>query len=360
MDATVLTLTTAQGAALRQVRAAGRAGLAGAHARLRGHGVTEDEADALIATLRAHARVTLNFHPDRVPPGTGPRATVAERLTADGVYRSQYETGLSNGSRSAHTGGLRDNWEHALFGGAYQRAAASERPKYGALNLMRHADGGAPRFGACHVQLRQEVGERATFCFGDSHVGPADIGTLDALHPVLAAVVADAAASGQSLGVAGADPVAEIRALPHARPRPPGRSLDFYVEAQVHGDIHLARDAEALVLDPSYRGTRTGRHLEGLGVPVEWHPGFVLHPAGLEDELAAFRGPALPSVAARVSERFADGGGIDAAAIGRAAASAVTSPLDWAAYGDPDEVLQYIKQLWHCVARFGVPADHPL
>ncbi|MFJ8952436.1 DUF3626 domain-containing protein [Streptomyces sp. NPDC102381] len=109
------------------------------------------------------------------------------------------------------------------------------RPKCGALNVMRHADGAAPRFGSC-VRLRPEVSERATFCFGDSHVGPADIGTLDALHPVLAATV------------------------------------------------------------------------------------------------------------------------VDAAAIGRAAASAVTDPLDWAAYGDPEEVLQYIKQLWHCVAWFGSPS----
>ncbi|MEB8336240.1 DUF3626 domain-containing protein [Streptomyces endophyticus] len=118
---------------------------------------------------------------------------------------------------------MRDSWEDALFGGAYRRAA--------------------PRFGSCHVRLRPEAGERATFCFGDSHLGPADIGTFDALHPVLAAVVA------------------EIRALPHGRPR----------------------------------GTRTGDLLEGLGPPVEWHTGFVLRPAGLDDKLAAFRGPALPS-----------------------------------------------------------------
>ncbi|WP_327671580.1 MULTISPECIES: DUF3626 domain-containing protein [unclassified Streptomyces] len=354
MTAPALTLTAAQTAALRQVRAAGRAGRADALDRLREHGVAPDEAEALIAALRAHARITLNFHPDRLLPGT--RHTVADRLAADGRYRGQYETGLSNGSRSAHTGGLRDSWEHALFGGAYRRAAASERPKYGALNVMRHADGAAPRFGSCHVWLRPEVSERATFCFGDSHVGPADIGTLDALHPVLAATVADAVASGQSLGIAGAEPVAEIRALPHGTPRGVGRALDFYVEAQVHGDVHLTRDAEALVLDPSFRGTRTGDLLEGLGLPVEWHPGFVLRPAGREDELAAFRGPALPSVAARVSAHFSDGDGIDAAAIGRAAASAVTDPLDWAAYGDPEEVLQHIKQLWHCVAWFGSPS----
>lgn len=354
MTAPALRLTPAQDSALRHLRAAGQAGRATALARLAAHGVHPDLAARLLANLRDHARVTLNFHPDRLLADA--RTTVADRLAADGRYRGQYETGLSNGSRTAHPGGLRDSWEERLFGGAYAGAAAVERPKYGALDVMRHADGAAPRFGSCHVRLRPEVSARATFCFGDSHVGPADLGTADALYPVLAAVVADAAASGQSLGVAGADPVAELLALPGAAPRGPGRSLDFYVEAQVHGDVDLARDAEALVLDPSFRSTRTGELLTGLGIPVRWHPGFVLRPAGREADLADFRGPALPAVAARVSAEFTEDGGIDAAAVGRAAASAVTSPRAWAAYGDQDEVLQFLKQLWHCVVRFGSPA----
>ncbi|MBW2462859.1 MAG: DUF3626 domain-containing protein [Deltaproteobacteria bacterium] len=48
---------------------------------------------------------------------------------------------------------------------------------------------------------------------------------------------------------------------------PPGRrqSLDDYIEAQVHGRISIAEDAEALVADPSFRGTATGEALEMLG-----------------------------------------------------------------------------------------------
>ncbi|MFI0237445.1 DUF3626 domain-containing protein [Streptomyces sp. NPDC016845] len=345
-------LTSAQEAALRHVRAAGSAGRGAALDRLRSHGVPPETAAALIATIRAHARVTLNFHPDRLLADG--RTTVADRIAADGRYRGQYETGLSNGSRSAHPGGLRDGWEETLFGGAYTGAAATERPKYGALNLARHADGAAPRFGSCHVRLRPEVSARATFCFGDSHVGPADLGTRDALLPVLAALVADAAASGQSVGVAGADPVAVVRGLPYPSASPEvGRSLDFYVEAQVHGDVDLRRDAEALVLDPSFRATRTAGLLTGLGVPVEWHAGYELRPGGRDDDLADFRGPALPAVTARVAAEFGENGGVDAAAVGRAAAHAVRSPDSWGAYGAPDEVLQYLKQVWHCVVRFG-------
>ncbi|MYW67522.1 DUF3626 domain-containing protein [Streptomyces sp. SID8379] len=349
-------LTTAQRAALAHLRTAGRAGRQEALRRLASLGV--ERADGLVELLREHARVTLNFHPDRIPPAD-PGVTVAHRLAADARYRGQYETGLSNGSRTAHPGGLRDRWEERLFGGAYARALPHERPKYGALDVMRHADGAAPRFGSCHVRLRPEVNARATFCFGDSHVGPEHTGTIDAFLPVLAALVADARATGRSLGITGADPVAAIRALPHPAPRALGRSLDFYAEAQVHGDVDLVRDAEALVLDPSFRGTPTGELLCGIGVPVEWHAGYVLTPYGRDEDLARFRGPALPGVAARVAAEFTDDGRIDAAVVGRAAAAAVGSPEDWSAYGSQDEVLQYVKQLWHCVVEFGEPARPP-
>ncbi|MFE5655555.1 DUF3626 domain-containing protein [Streptomyces sp. NPDC056517] len=39
--------------------------------------------------------------------------------------------------------------------------------------------------------------------------------------------------------------------------------LDDCIEAQIHGPVHIARDVEALVLDPSHRGTE----VEGLAPP---------------------------------------------------------------------------------------------
>ena len=54
-----------------------------------------------------------------------------KRFFKEGVYRNQFETGLSSGSLSAFPGGARDTWESALFGGAYHTdgVTASERPK---------------------------------------------------------------------------------------------------------------------------------------------------------------------------------------------------------------------------------------
>ncbi|MGW1870118.1 DUF3626 domain-containing protein [Streptomyces mauvecolor] len=221
-----------------------------------------------------------------------------------------------------------------MFGGAYHADGVrpEERPKYGALNLLGHADGAAPRFGSCHVRLRAEVNRRATFCHGDSHLGPKDVGTADAFASVLA-----------GLAEAGTD----VRRTPSGEH---GRALDGYVEAQVHGPVVLATDAEALVLDPSFRGTATVRLLASTGVPIEWHRGFVLAPHEVDAE---FRGPVMIPLAARVSREYSRDGLLDAEVLGRAAASVVREPHAWAEWGTRDEVLQYVKQLWHVLAWFG-------
>jgi Protein of unknown function (DUF3626) len=46
-------------------------------------------------------RVTLNVHPDRTVDGV----PILASLATDGVYRSQFETGTSNGGLTAHPGG---------------------------------------------------------------------------------------------------------------------------------------------------------------------------------------------------------------------------------------------------------------
>lgn len=346
-------LTAAQRSALAHVTALADKGRALALERL---GDVPD-LDTLLANVRAHGRVTLNFHPDRL---LADGRTVAESMAADGRYRGQFETGISNGSRTAFPGGDRDRWEETLFGAAYHGPGAlpAERPLYGGLNLLDHPDGASPRFGSCHVRLRPEVSARCTFTVGDSHLGPADVGTLDAFECVLAGLVDSARETGATLGRAGVDPLAALRALSgRVALVTPGRALDDYIEAQVHGPLDLAADAEAIVLDPSFRGTPTGDLLAALadrcGIALEWHAGFCLHldPIGPD-----FRGPRVPAFAAVVLERFPPRQSIyfmDAESIGRAAASVVRDPGAWADWGTQDEVLQLVKYLWHTLVHDG-------
>ncbi len=73
-------------------------------------------------------RVTLHFHPDRLVGG----APILSRMLQDGLYRSQFETGVSNGGRTAYPGGDRWRWESRMFGGAYDDGPADGRQVRGA------------------------------------------------------------------------------------------------------------------------------------------------------------------------------------------------------------------------------------
>ncbi|WP_446214417.1 DUF3626 domain-containing protein [Micromonospora sp. IBSANI012] len=358
-------LTPAQSVALGHVRAVAlrdrSTALATIARHLAGSGAGHHP-EQLIAAITAGGGLTVNFHPDRL---IADGRTVAEVLAEEGSYRSQFVTGISNGGLTAYPGGDRDRWEEAMFGGAYQVPGVrpAERPVYGGLNLLDHPDGACPRFGSCHLRLRPEVLARTTFCFGDSHLGPKDFGTVDVAEPVLAALLEATAGTGVSLGVVGMDTARLVTTLLRRRerqawaPGSAGRALDDYVEAQVHGGIELARDVEAVVIDPSFRDTDTGRILARIarrcGIELLFHPGFALP---VEDVDPDFRGRAIPALAARVHAEFGTPGApVDAALIGRAAASVVREPQRWADRGPTADTLQHLKQLWHVLVRFGAP-----
>ena len=97
--------------------------------------------------------ITLNFHPDARIQGE----LTIERLAREGFYKSQFETGTSNGGLTAKPDGDRWGWESDIFGGAYDDADPALRPKYGALNFRNSMTGGSPRFGSCHLRLRPHV-----------------------------------------------------------------------------------------------------------------------------------------------------------------------------------------------------------
>ncbi|MER5308753.1 DUF3626 domain-containing protein [Streptomyces sp. NPDC002773] len=265
-----------------------------AHARKAlAHVADGSTGDALDPSLR----VTLNFHPHFL-----------RRLADEGVYRSQFVTGTSNGGLTARPGGDRWRWESRIFGGAYDEAPAHTRPVYGALNFRHRPFGAAPRFGSAHLRLTAAALERTTFCYPDSFLEPVDFGVASRMRLV---------------------------ALAEADDKDP---LDDYIEAQVHGPVVIGRDVEALVLDPSHKGTEVEAAARLAPCPVEWHGGFRLSVGELRRH-PGFRGPAYVELGARV----AVDGWLDAAIVQEAAGSGRYDPQD-------------VKKLWHCVARFGAPA----
>ena len=249
-------------------------------------------------------RVTLHFHPDRLVAGV----PILERMARDRVYRSQFETRVSNGGLTAYPGGDRWRWESRIFGAAYDDGPPASRPKYGSLNFRRRRVGGSPRFGSAHLRLTADSLDRATFCYPDSAAEPALFGI--------------------------AARVSSLVKLAEADDRD---ALDDYVEAHVHGPIDIASDVEAVVLDPCYRSTSVEDAASRLGCPVEWHGGFAV----TADAFLAnpgYRGPEF----ARLGASLAGGGALTARLIG-----------DTSRAGRHDE--QALKRVWHYVARFGSP-----
>ncbi|WP_088011632.1 DUF3626 domain-containing protein [Gottfriedia acidiceleris] len=312
-----------------------------------------------VSNLKANARIGLHFHPDR-PDST--MKTVAEALFEQGVYKSQFESGLSNGSVSAYSGGDRDLWEKRIFGGAYQLEGTTnnQRPKYGALNLMLHSDGPAPRFGSCYFLLAPVVSNRSTFTYLDSHQDPKEKGTFEEFNSILAALLEDVFVSDFAIGERNLTPVKLVNHLldnlksPFKYPanNDPNRNLNHYIEAQVHGVISLKEDVEVLVADPSFRNTHVGDILEQLclkySINLYWHRGFEL----MVDEVPSdFRGPSMPSLAKRIAQNNY----INANTIGTAVMNLKHYPDAWRDRGNYNEVLQELKLLWHVLVRYGKP-----
>ncbi|MFD3401844.1 DUF3626 domain-containing protein [Kribbella sp. NPDC058693] len=240
--------------------------------------------------------ITLQFHPNW-PHG---ERMVIESMVADGFYRSQFVTGISSGGLTAFAGGDRWRWESRLFAGKYDEQPPTARPVYGVWNRREDPYGGGIRFGSSYFRLKSEAVERATFCFPDSAREPEHFGDSSLLEQLCR--LADEA---------GFD------------------DLDEYVEAHVHGEVRFDADVDAVVLDPSFVGTRVEEAAYLLGCGVEYHPGFR---ATADDFDPAYRGAGIVELARSL------GAELTPELLGPAVR---THPA------------QAIKRLWHCLARFG-------
>lgn len=368
MSETLINTSNAQTRAIENVRTKAEAEQAEAKqsidALLQTEGI-DATAEDLIRKIKQTAVVTVNFHPDRL---CNDGRAVATALFEDGIYRSQFETGISNGGLNRIVGGRRDIWEQNLWGDVYlaDGVSASERPKYGGLNLMDYSDGACPRFGSCHFRLRKSVLDHTSFTFGDSNRDEnkdnrQSIGLIDTFEPVLAEFLADASKRGVILGkkdISLATWVNELLTLEGSaeqnyRHNVLGRALDEYIEAQIHSPISLAKDVEAVIIDPSFKDTSTGKLLEELAhkydFSIEWHKGFQVD---IKDVPSDFRVEELPDFARFVADKIGSDT-LDAAIIGQAAVSIVSNPKDWEAWGTPDEALQLVKYLWHTLVVYG-------
>ena len=271
------------------------------------HRETFDEA---VQHIKDFARVGLQFHPDRLAKNG---RTVVHALVEEGIYKNQFETHVSNGKLDPLADGMRANWEDTMFGDAFRTHAAdlSERPKYGALHLMLHPDGPSPRYGSCYMLLNPLVSRRCSFTYMDSHRNPPEKGTMNVFEPIMAALMTECFERRFALGTQNMSPTELICHLlqclkgPFENPAtvPPGRNLNHYIEAQVHGEVSLMSDAEIVVADPCFQGTPVEDDIQRLcttyALDLYWHGGFRLLVDDVPDD---FRGPTMRSLARRIAE----------------------------------------------------------
>ena len=298
--------------------------------------------------------VTINFHPDRFSSNG---KTVLENLMKQGRYHGQFCTGTTNGGKTAYIGGSRFLWEQRLFRGAYPDNVL-DRPKYGALNILRYLDGASVRFGSCYFVMKKEIVDRCTFSYGDSSLEPTTLCTKDTFAGVAADLLRDVQNNNGSLLNQVVSSKREALAILLNRSdqlKHIGRDLDQYIEVHIHGDISLAEDAESFYMDESFRQTvfaeQAGELCCKYGIRMEWIPERQVKVNEI-DEL--FRGPALPGLAKKIDYALGDGRGIlHAALIGKASRDSILNPDRWSDIGKEPEMFQYLKQLWHTVGYFG-------
>lgn len=249
--------------------------------------------------------VTINFQPDRRTGGEW----ILDRLAREGRYQSQFETGHSSGSVPIDPECVeRWQFEHDNFGGAYDDAPPIDRPKYGAVDFLHDGFGAAPRYGSAHLRPNRSVLDRATFCYPDSAAPGKQFGTARTFALI------DRARADLAAGV---DP------------------LKVYVEAHIHGPL-LLDDCEAVVLDPSFRNTDIQVQADRLGIPLEWHAGFVVDCDTIRAH-PGFRGPEIVELACSL----AHDGNLTPACLTPAA--------------ERGEDPRLLRRVWHYLARFGGP-----
>ncbi len=292
--------------------------------------------------------INIHFHPDRISFNN---LTIIDSLIESGEYKNQYQTKTSSGSLTAKIGGDRDAWENKLFKNFYG-TNINERPKYGSLSLACTSDGASPRFGSCFFVTSSEIKQRTTFTYGDSYLLPKEIGTAKNLTQVYSKLYEDIFTRNAALGLKYDSLDAFIKKTTEALESNAltvrnTHNLDFYIEAQIHGNIDLKKDVTTLVADYSFRETEFESKFQELcknyRISLIWNLGYELKTTKIPDN---FRGIDTQIFA----NKIAINGIINAHVIGKALTNEKLK-LEYKEF----ELIQLVKHVWHCLVKFGTP-----
>ena len=165
---------------------------------------------------------------------------------ADGLYRTQFETGTSGGSTNLVR---RRGWERRMFGDVYDNKD-TERPVYGNLNLVPHRSGdrSARQYGGSYMVLKEPVRKRCTITSRDSSIERAVLGTLGHFAHGLVDTVGRCSSDAQKNKLLQLLDYAALRPGDRTFPAIDPRLLPTYQEVQIHGRLDFARDVQFVIV----------------------------------------------------------------------------------------------------------------
>lgn len=201
-------------------------------------GYTEDDLKTTVNYIQEKAPVIIHLNLDRV----------IKFLCNDTEYRNQFETGTSGGSLSHE---LRLKWEKTLFNGIYDKSKGYEKVKYGVLNITNNPEGtkSCYTYGDSYLVLKSEIKKRTTFVHGDSSRQDLHIVTFSYPVPILNFL--DNCNNFKSKK--GNRELTDVIDVATGR-KQFTESHKYYIEAQIHGPVHLNTDIDVLMVNKRHKG----------------------------------------------------------------------------------------------------------
>eukprot|EP00828_Plagiopyla_frontata_P012805 TRINITY_DN1739_c0_g1_i1.p1 TRINITY_DN1739_c0_g1~~TRINITY_DN1739_c0_g1_i1.p1 ORF type:complete len:434 (+),score=62.05 TRINITY_DN1739_c0_g1_i1:156-1457(+) len=170
--------------------------------------------------ISKHSKIIIHLHLNQY----------LEKYLKDTQYRSQFETGLSSGSKDLQN---RKFWEQRMFEDYYEKALGSERPKYGALNFFNDPKGDQTcrvyGYGNDFLELKNDIRQRCTFTNKDSSYDDSIVGTFQDFCHVL-------------MGFTDEELIICSKIAEGTKVTQPEEKLINYKEVQIHGPIEFAKD----------------------------------------------------------------------------------------------------------------------
>lgn len=180
-------------------------------------GHDENDLNIVLNYIQSESKVTINC----------PTKILTEHIINSSHFKNRYETVDKSCYLNSRTA-----WEDNLFNNSYSKSEPIEKPKYGALNLLKLVGGSAVGYGKSYFVVKPCVKNRITFVNGDSSLKMFHICTFD--YPVALLIHLSDKHLSDIIDIAKGKIITNVH--------------HNYIECQIHGLLRINMDFEKLYL----------------------------------------------------------------------------------------------------------------